>query len=79
MLLRPPRSSSPAICSFRLSSFPAPPSLSLSLDESILIGRDGDGGLSRQVRGKAAKVMLVRLLEIKLSYVTKALFKSCEI
>ena len=43
---------------------PAPP---LSLDESILIGRDGDGGLSRYVRGKAEKVMLVRLLEIKLS------------
>ena len=53
----------PYALSVFLRSPPAPP---LSLDESILIGRDGDGGLSRYVRGKAAKVMLVRLLEIKL-------------
>ena len=40
----------PYALSVFLRSPPAPP---LSLDESILIGRDGDGGLSRYVRGKA--------------------------
>ena len=49
----------PYALSVFLRSPPAPP---LSLDESILIGRDGDGGLSRYVRGKAVKVMLVRFV-----------------
>ena len=64
----------PYALSVFLRSPPAPP-----LDESILIGRDGDGGLSRYVRGKAVKVMLVRLLEIKLSQVKQEFFKSHEI